>query len=434
MRPQDLNVPTLGEPRFVSPLLDVRGPGGDRFRFTDDATRLRFDVKVGEADEAGEPLSFERAGPRERIFFPPAQCRAAVVTCGGLCPGLNDVIRSIVHCLHHWYGVREVLGVPYGYAGLNPDSPDRPYPLTLEQVDDIHLNGGTILGSSRGHQEVAMMVDSLVRLEVNLLFTIGGDGTLRGAHEIAAEVARRNLAIAVVGVPKTIDNDIELVYRSFGFQTAVEQATGVLTCAHVEAKGVRHGVGLVKLMGRDSGFIAARAAMASGDVNYCLVPEVPLRLEGEHGFLAHLRRRLRERKHAVVAVAEGAGQGLIGDAGARDASGNTRYNDIGTFLKEEIVTQFEEWGEEVHVKYFDPSYIIRSVPANSDDSVFCADLGRYAVHAAMSGRTDMLVGYWHGSFTHVPLSAVAGLRSRINTEGNLWQAVLATTGQPRMWG
>ncbi len=430
----DLQIKQLGPPLLDSPLTAYQGPSGESFRFASDDERVQASItnrSLPHGLAAGS--SFEQAGARRNIFFNPAQTTAAIVTCGGLCPGLNDVIRAIVLELHHWYRIDRVLGIQYGYEGLTPQTDMPPRPLTLDDVDDIHKHGGTILGSSRGNQDVSVMVETLVREKINLLFCIGGDGTLRAAHEIAAEIERCQLAIAVVGIPKTIDNDIELIYRSFGFLTAVQEADGVLDCAHVESKGARNGIGLVKLMGRDSGFIAAHATLANGDVNYCLIPEIPLCLDGEQGLLQHLRRRLTRRRHAVIAVAEGAGGELIGHSGTRDASGNLLANDIGLHLKDSISRAFAAWGEQVSIKYFDPSYMIRSVSANSSDAVFCADLGRNAVHAAMAGKTDLLIGLWHGTFTHVPLAAIVGRRKKIDPAGSLWMSVLASTGQPSRW-
>ncbi|HOE96018.1 MAG TPA: ATP-dependent 6-phosphofructokinase [Candidatus Sumerlaeota bacterium] len=428
---ESLAVTTLGEPRLDSPLRARDEGDGAVFHFVDEAARVPLEPRAAAA-QAGQ-ASFEQAGPRERIYFDPARTRAAILTAGGLCPGLNDVIRALVLHLHYWYGVHDVLGVPYGYDGLLPGNETPPRPLTLQAVSDIHTKGGSELGSARTPPDPEAWVDTLQALGVNVLFSIGGDGTLKGLHAISEEARRRGMALAAIGIPKTIDNDIPLVYRSFGFQTAVEEADRVLDCAHVEATGARGGVGLVKLMGRHCGFIAAHATLANGDVNYCLIPEIPFRLEGEKGLLAHLRDRLRRRRHAVIVVAEGAGTELIGLSDRKDASGNRLLNDIGLYLKDEISRQFRAWGDEVHLKYFDPSYIIRSVPANSNDSIFCADLARFAVHAAMAGKTDLLIGQWHGIFTHIPLTAIIGKRKQIDPEGNLWRSVLATTGQPARW-
>ncbi|MCE5230083.1 ATP-dependent 6-phosphofructokinase [bacterium] len=431
MQADELTVKQLGPCAVDSPLM--RAAGGWNFDFIGDERRVLMDITTQPRPDC-EGLSFEQAGPRRKIFFDPKNVRAAILTAGGLCPGLNDVIRGIVMELHYWYGVEVVYGIRYGYQGLTRDTQWPPRPLTMDEVEDIQAHGGTILGSSRGRRDSGEMIETMQQLGINMLFTIGGDGTSRAAHELACEIEKRSLPIAVVSIPKTIDNDIQFVYRSFGFATAVEVSKGVLTCAHVEAKGAPHGVSIVKLMGRDSGAIAAHATLASGDVNYCLVPELPFPLEGEDGLLAHLRARLPQRNHAVICVAEGAGQHLIGDSGRRDASGNIKYNDIGLFLRDAIAADFKQHSEEVNIKYFDPGYTIRSTAAVSADSIFCSDLADHAVHAAMAGKTDVVIGYWHGVFTNVPMAAVVGRKRRIDPRGKLWRAVLSATGQPGHWG
>lgn len=369
--------------------------------------------------------AFERAGPRERLFFDPTGLRAGIVTCGGLCPGINDVIRAIVLSLHHHYGVRAIEGFRYGYEGLIPDYGHEPIALTPAWVEMIGQLGGTMLGTSRGNQDVGRMVDTLQARGLSILFTIGGDGTLRGAAAIAAEIARRALPIAVVGVPKTIDNDIAFIERSFGFVTAAAEARRVIESAHSEAIAMRNGVGLVKLMGRESGFIAAHSSLADSQVNFCLVPEVPFTLES---FLDALRERLAARGHAVVAVAEGAGQGLV-SSGGYDASGNVKLGDIGLYLRETIVAYFKAQGVPINLKYIDPSYTIRSLPANAYDSAYGLLLGYNAVHAAMSGRTNMVVGYWSGEYSHVPIPLAVYRRKTIDPAGWLWNNVLLATGQ-----
>jgi len=379
-----------------------------------------------EKDE--QPPCFEMAGPREMIYFDPSKVKAGIVTCGGLCPGMNDVIRATVLSLFHHYGVRTVFGFRYGFEGLSYKYGHAALELTPEVVKDIHQQGGTILGSSRGPQDVSGMVDTLEQMNVNILFTIGGDGTLRGARAISEEVAKRNLKISVIGIPKTIDNDICYVQRSFGFLTAVSEATQTIYSAHSEAYGARNGIGLVKLMGRHSGFIAAYATLANSDVNFCLVPEVGFTMES---FLQALRERLEKRRHAVVVVAEGAGQDLMGTTGERDASGNVRLGDIGVFLKEQIKEYFSRAGIDMELKYIDPSYTIRSMPASPPDSAFCLVLAHNAVHAAMAGRTNMVVGYWRDEFTYVPISAAVSERKQIDPKDKLWTGVLSSTGQPR---
>jgi 6-phosphofructokinase 1 len=434
----ELVVRTLGAPRLPSPLALPPPADDEGGSFVEEGTRIRHRVEIAPSApaEAAPPISFEKAGPRAEIYFDPPRTRAAVVTCGGLCPGTNNVIRSIFHELHFRYGVRSVLGIRYGFQGLNPALGKPPLVLTPEFVKEIHGVGGTFLGSSRGAHDVPAMVDFLDRdLGVDLLFCVGGDGTQRGTHAIAEEAARRGLKMAVVGVPKTIDNDIPFVWRTFGFFTALEKAREVIQGAHVEASGVRNGIGLVKLMGRDAGFIAAGATLASQEVNFTLVPEVPFALDGEGGLLAALEERLAARGHAVVVVAEGAGQHLFAETEReRDASGNLRHRDVGDLCRRCIAEHFAARGIAVNLKYFDPSYLIRSVPANTGDSLLCDSLARHAVHAGMAGKTDVLIGYWHNAFIHVPLPAVIRRRKRLSPHSGIWMAVLSATGQPARFG
>jgi 6-phosphofructokinase 1 len=406
----------------------------------DEARRVLVasDVQALQAvmSRGGAIPSFEPAGPRAELFFDPARLTCGLVTGGGLCPGVNNVIRSLVLTLHYGYGVPRILGFRYGYAGLSVKSGYDPLPLTPQVVENVHQQGGTLLGSSRGPQDPGDMVDSLVRVGVSLLFAIGGDGTLRGAHAIVDEITRRGLPIAVVGVPKTIDNDLDWIERSFGFATAVEEARKVIVGAHAEARGAWDGVGLVKLMGRQSGFIAAHASLANSDVNFCLVPEVRLSLEGPKGFLSALDRRLNEKHHAVIVVAEGAGQDLLQDPRhvERDPSGNLKLKDIGVFLKDRITQFFADRGRDITIKYIDPSYTIRSLPANSLDSEFCLMLGQHAAHAGLAGKTDMVVGFWNQRFTHVPVPLAVASRKTLDPNGETWQCVLEATGQPAQMG
>jgi 6-phosphofructokinase 1 len=378
-----------------------------------------------------DDLLFELAGARQNLFFNPPETRAGIVTCGGLCPGLNDVIRSLFFEMHHAYGVKEVFGFRWGYQGLDPEHDAEPLVLTNELVDGIHLQAGTILGTSRGPVDTARAVDNLIRRRVNILFAIGGDGTQRGAKALFEEAQRRGYALCVVGIPKTIDSDIPFVAHSFGFLTAVEEAVKVLQRAHTEARSVRNGISLVRLMGRHAGFLTAEATVASQDVNFTLIPEVPFQLEGECGFLAALERRILNRGHAVIAVAEGAGQQLLPNTGKeRDASGNARLKDIGAFLREKIEAWFSARKIPFVMRYFDPSYIVRSSPANAEDSVLCDLYARHAAHAAMAGKTGLVIGLMHDCFIHVPIDLLATQHKRLDPDSPAWSAVLSATGQP----
>jgi 6-phosphofructokinase 1 len=427
-----LEVERLGECKIESPIRSRDFiEDDDRVLVTMNKRLLDFAAK-----KMGYVPSFERAGAHRKIFHDPAWSRVGIVTAGGLCPGLNHVIKGLVEILTFDYNIRTIYGIRFGYAGLIPRCGYEPIMLDTDVVDTIHEKGGTILGSSRGQQDTGELVDTLARMNINLLFCIGGDGSLRCAHDIAVECKRRRLAISVIGVPKTIDNDLHFVGRSFGFETAVGEATSVIRAAHTEAKGTFNGIGLVKLMGRDSGFIAAYATLANPVVNFCLIPELDFELEGPHGLLAALDRRFDKGKdHVVIVVAEGAGQKLIADEPERkDPSGNVLKKDIGEFLRQRISDHFKQSGRIASVKYFDPSYTIRSVPAKGTDAIRCYLLARNAVHAAMAGRTDCVVGNQDDWYTLVPIRLATIERQKVILSGDLWRAVLDATGQTVYFG
>ncbi|MFA5819483.1 MAG: ATP-dependent 6-phosphofructokinase [Bacteroidales bacterium] len=435
MKYEDFLVTSLGKGGVVSPLKHTQRADSPVYKFVDDSERILYDASLenfNKCRETGEiPVSFEKAGPREKIFFEPAKTKVAIVTCGGLCPGLNNVIRSLVNELYYRYGISRVLGIKYGYEGLISKYNHPVVELTASMVSYIHLTGGTFLGSSRGNQDVEKMVDTIEIMNINVLFCIGGDGTLRGAHDIYKEIEKRKLKICVAGIPKTIDNDIDLIQKSFGFETAFSIANDIIRNAHNEASGAFNGIALVKLMGRDSGFIAASAALSIQEVNFVLIPEITFDLYGQRGFLRVLKKRLEERQHAVIVVAEGAGQEFFETADSdKDASGNIKHKDIGIYLKDKISEEFKKKGFPHSIKYIDPSYIIRSAPANANDSKFCNLLAQNAVHAALSGKTDFVVGFWNNQFTLMPIPVVVAKRKKIDVEGELWWNILEATGQP----
>lgn len=424
----NFKIQRLGEATVPSPLAV---PSAETL--VEDSERLLVHPYLEPARDAfsrGElPATFELAGPRQLLFFEPAKVRAAIATCGGICPGLNDVVRALVLGLKERYGVPQVLGVRHGYQGLA--APGDLFELTAESVALAPARGGTMLGTSRGTPPVPEVVDTLVAHGIDMFFPVGGDGTLRGALEIAEEIGRRGLEIAVVCLPKTIDNDIPWVRRSFGFETAVRLAGDAVRSAYNEASSVRRGIGLVQLMGRNAGYLAAASTLATGLADFCLIPETPFGLAGKGGLFDLLGRRVERQGHAVVVVAEGAGQEFFaGEELGTDASGNRKLGDVGVYLKREIGRHFAEVGERVSIKYIDPSYLVRSAPAGTADALHSTRLAHGAVHAAMSGRTSMLVGYWHGQITHVPLAALTGRQRRVNPVGELWWSVLETTGQP----
>ncbi len=430
------NIQTMGEAKIPSPMLR-EDHGGINHLFVSDEDQVMINIKrayLQKMMEKGEsPPTLEVAGPRKTVYFDPSKVRCAVATCGGLCPGLNDIIRAIVLELHYRYGVKLIYGVRHGLEGFIPEYKHDFLDLTPAKVTTIMNMGGSILGSSRGAQDIDRVVDCLEVNNVGILFMVGGDGTLMAASKIADAIAQRKLKISVVGIPKTIDNDIHLISRSFGFDTAVDVARLAIQSAHNEAIAYPNGLGLLKLMGRHSGFIAATASLAQQDANFVLIPEVDFDLDGPKGLMAALEARMTSRGHAVVVVAEGAGQKFFEDVDERrDPSGNIRLNDIGPFLRDTIKAHFVQKNIPLNVKYIDPSYMIRSLPANANDSVFCGFLGRDAVHAGMAGKTKLVIGHWNNHFVHLPMEATAGKRKQVRPNGKLWTTVLESTGQPSL--
>ncbi|MDR2303894.1 MAG: ATP-dependent 6-phosphofructokinase [Treponema sp.] len=429
----DFTIEELGKRGIKSPIVMSTTDGDLIANYVTDDQYVRFgaNAKIGSQQPIKKSEVLESAGPREMIYFAPAHVHAGIVSCGGLCPGINDVIRAIVRCLWYRYGVKRISGIQYGYKGFLPECKYEIKKLDPNMVDDIHKLGGTFLGSARGGgREVSKIVDAMEQLNLNMLFTIGGDGTQHGTLDIAEEVDKRRLKIAMVGIPKTVDNDFALLQRSFGFDTAVSKAVEVVASAHMEAHSAINGIGLVKVMGRESGFIAAHTALASHEVNFVLIPEVPFNLEGYNGFLPHLERRILSRGHAVIIVAEGAMQDQLLTDKKIDAGGNIKMADVGIYLRDRITKYFDEKKIEINLKYIDPSYIIRSAPANPSDSIYCERLGNAAVHAAMAGKTKLIIGLVNDKFVHLPIKTVIAHRNHVEPEGDLWRDTLDATHQP----
>ncbi|TDC89848.1 ATP-dependent 6-phosphofructokinase [Saccharopolyspora aridisoli] len=433
----DLRVRHLGECRYDSPLSAMLAAKRTSPHYVAEGDRVLLEDTVSMLAEHGlsphDLPSFEAAGPRRKIYFDPARVTAGIVTCGGLCPGLNDVIRGLVQELTVQYDVKRIVGFRNGLRGLTARHRDDTIELTPDRVRDIHNAGGTILGSSRGAQDAEEMVDSLLLRGINVLFVIGGDGGMNAATNLAAAIRARGLDIAVIGVPKTIDNDLPYTDQSFGFQSAFAQAANFISSVSIEAAASPDGIGIVKLMGRHSGFIACYASLARNAADIVLIPEVPFALEGEDGLLARVERHVRSKGFVVIVVAEGAGQDLLAERGllegnATDASGNAKLGDIGGLLRETITAHLTAAGLAPTVRYIDPSYAIRSVTANAYDSVYCLRLAHAAVHAAMAGRTETAVVRWRRRFVHVPMPLIISHRNQVDPDGDLWMSVLEATG------
>jgi 6-phosphofructokinase 1 len=431
----DFTIEELGKRSIKSPIVMSKERGDKIANYVSDDQYVRLSTSVvpGQQHPIKKTQVLECSGPREFIYFSPSHVHAGIVSCGGLCPGINDVIRAIVRCLWYRYGVTRISGIRYGYRGFLPVEQFGIKQLDPDNVDDIHKIGGTFLGSARGGgREVTTIVDTMERLNLNMVFTIGGDGTQRGMLDISEEIEKRKLKISMIGIPKTVDNDFALIDRSFGFNTAVSKAVEVVTAAHMEASSAINGIGLVKVMGRDSGFIAAHTALASHEVNFVLIPEVPFNLEGYNGFLSHLEERLKKRKHAVIVVAEGAMQDQLLKEKKTDAGGNIKMADVGVYLRSRILKHFEERDIEINLKYIDPSYAIRSSPANPDDSIYCERLGNASAHAAMAGKTKLIIGLVNNEFVHLPIKLVITHRNKVDPESSLWRDTLDATHQPAM--
>ncbi|KAJ3686435.1 hypothetical protein LUZ61_015599 [Rhynchospora tenuis] len=418
-----------GVPSHPNPLQDNPAYSVVKQYFVDVDDTVSQKIVVQQNSKKG--THFRRAGPREKVYFESDEVQACIVTCGGLCPGLNTVVRELVCALFDIYGVTKILGIKGGYKGFYSCNTIE---LTPKKVNDIHKRGGTILGTSRGGHDTVKIVDAIQDRGINHVYIIGGDGTQKGAAMIYEEIQRRGLKVAVVGIPKTIDNDIEVIDKSFGFDTAVEEAQKAIYAAHVEAESHENGIGLVKLMGRNSGFIAMYATLASRDVDCCLIPESPFHLEGEGGLLEFIEKRLKENGHMVIVVAEGAGQDLIADSlrnTNHDASGNKLLLDVGLWLSEKIKEHFSGKKKmRVNLKYIDPTYMIRAVPSNASDNIYCTLLAHSAVHGAMAGYTGFTVGSVNGRHAYIPYHRITEKQKKVVITDRMWARLLSSTNQP----
>lgn len=417
-------------PTYPNPLQDNPAYSVVKQYFVNDDDTVAQKIVVHKNSPRG--THFRRAGPRQRVYFDSDEVRACIVTCGGLCPGLNTVIREIVCGLYHMYGVNKVLGIDGGYKGFYSRNT---ICLTPKFVNDIHKRGGTIIGTSRGGHDTSKIVDSIQDRGINQVYIIGGDGTQRGASVIFEEIKRRGLKVAVAGIPKTIDNDIPVIDKSFGFDTAVEEAQRAINAAHVEASSMENGIGLVKLMGRYSGFIAMYSSLASRDVDCCLIPESPFYLEGPGGLFEYIEKRLKENGHMVIVIAEGAGQELLSDikrsSDKQDASGNKLLEDVGLWLSQRIKDHFSRKRKmAINLKYIDPTYMIRAIPSNASDNVYCTLLAQSAVHGAMAGYAGFIVGPVNGRHSYIPFNRVIETQNKVVITDRMWARLLSSTNQP----
>ncbi|KAK2969919.1 hypothetical protein RJ640_000532 [Escallonia rubra] len=399
---------------------------GQYFVHDDDAVAEKVIVHSG----SPRGTHFRRAGARQRVYFESEEVKACIVTCGSLCPGINTVIREIVCGLYNMYGVKRVWGIYGGYKGFHSRNTTS---LTPKAVNDIHKRGGTLLETSRGGHDARRIVDSIQDRGINQVYIIGGDETHKGASEIFQEIRRRGLKVSVAGIPRSIDNDIPVIDRSFGFDTAVEEAQRAINSAHAEAESAANGIGVVKLMGRHSGFIAMYASLASRDVDCCLIPESPFYLEGPGGLFEYIGKRLRENGHMVIVIAEGAGRELH----CKDAQFNNRQvdsrisEDVGFWMSAKIKDHFNRQNKMgISLKYIDPTYMIGAIPCNAADRVYCTLLAHSVVHGAMAGYTGFAVGPVNGRHAYIPLNRILEKQNKVVITDRMWARLLSSTNQP----
>ena len=391
-------------------------------------------TKIGKVVTADDGAKYIKAGPRYHVALDNDKVKACIVTCGGLCPGLNVVIRELVMSLRYNYGVQDIFGIKWGYSGFYDD--ESWVRLTPDDVKEIHTQGGTVLGTSRGGFDGQRIAGEMLKRGINMGFFIGGDGTHRGIKELTKIFRQKKEKVILVGIPKTIDNDIPIIDRSFGLDSAVTESVHVIRAANVEANCNPNGIGLVKLFGRSSGFVAMYATLAARDVNICLIPEVPFNLYGENGLLDYIFKRLEIKHHVVIVVGEGAGFAVkdydVKVSGKTDKSGNPVLPDIGVLLREEIKKKAKELGIEINLKYIDPTYIVRAGPANSFDCNYCAKLAENAVHCAFAGYTNFSIGIVNNHTCMIPIDKISqeGVIRKIKTSDSDYLMMLASTGQP----
>ena len=426
----DLAIARLGERTIDTPLRDLLGGREESVHYVTETDRVLLDDTLGVAKRrsAGTPAelpAFNPGGPREKLYFEPSTVTAAIVTCGGLCPGLNNVVRALVLQLANAYGVKSILGFRNGYSGLTDTS--APLALTPELVRDIHNRGGTILGTSRGGQEPAAMVDTLARHRVDMLFVIGGDGSLRGAQKIAAKpppatAARRG------GHPEdhrqrhSVDRPELRLPDRVRPRRRVDPRRAHRGRVHRRRRGTGQADGPAQRLHRLLCDTRQPRSRLRPDPRSLLparqLPALPAQARRSAGARSRGRRRGR-RAGAVPRSAE------------TDASGNARLGDIGALLRERVTAHFAQHGTPLSLRYVDPGYAIRSVPANAFDAVYCARLAQAAVHAGMAGFTSMVVARWHGRFIHLPIALATATRNQVDPHGDLWMSVLEATGQPK---
>ncbi len=349
--------------------------------------------------------------------------RLAINTGGGDAPGLNAVIRAAVLAAlgRGW----EVFGIHRGYGGLLDGGEDGVIPLDRKTVQGITNLGGTILGTTNRGSPLAWPVrlpdgttetvdrspeilEAFRRLELDALIAIGGDGSLRIASDLGA------MGLPVIGVPKTIDNDLASTQVTFGFHTAVQTATDAIDRLHSTAQSHER-VMVVELMGRDAGWIALFAGVA-GSADVILIPEIPFRLES---VVAHLRQKYeRGPRYAIVVVAEGARPEGGGVAIVEEGAGGRaeRYGGMGERVAEAIQ---ERSGLETRNLVL--GHLQRGGQPTAYDRLLALRFGAAAVELAARGEFGCMVALDPPEIHAVPLSEAIRSRKLVPVEGDVVQ-------------
>lgn len=491
-----------GLPTITNPIpLEIRGS----FREESDTiivdARSRYHCTSGGKNKCcleNIGLTFPEAGPRENLVYPMESrdgatdsLQVGVLVSGGIAPGINAVIKGIVdrHTLYSNHAKEnddtsydlEIIGYRDGFSGLLSGSHIK---LNRKKVRDFANKGGSLLGTSRYHPLLDLddpgKRDSAVRdiisnlKDIDILYVIGGDGSMRAAHMIWTRAQRMHAEgeaskLSVVAIPKTMDNDILWVWQSFGFMSAVEKAKQFVLQLHTEASSNPR-LGIMQLFGSDSGFVVTHAALASGVCDYVLIPEADFSMEVLCEFI---KKKLKSRykrgqdgksPFGMILMAETAiprdginspGCKYIDDpdvglekeekiaiekfiADGRRVQGQTQdalrrggIKIISRVVQKEIrqMKPGQYW-EKFRVFTNEPRHLIRAIDPSVQDVIFGQRMGTLAVDNAMAGYTDFMISQWLTEYVLVPLKLVVLGRKRVPQKGIFWKSVLANTGQP----
>jgi 6-phosphofructokinase 1 len=448
-------------------------------------------------------LTFAEAGPRNMLRFPGHHkklLKVGVLVSGGIAPGINAVISGIVqrHVLYHTPQITDlrvpgktprsytlqVFGFRNGFAGLlagddvtvlyDSDSPDEKLRAHLRRIAN---RGGSEIGTSRyddllstadpdkREKDLDQVAENLANRHFDILYVIGGDGSMRAAHATWKRSRDNGKSLSVIGVPKTMDNDILWVWQSFGFLSAVEKAREALQQLHTEATSNPR-LCVVQLFGSDSGFVVSHAALASGVCDAALIPEVPFTMKKLADYITErLSKRFRpgaggQSPYGMIVMAETAvpqdaedylsdpevdldenekaaiqafvskGCRVHGQTPDELRTGGLKV--VSRVLQKRIreMKVDDAYWADFRVFTNEPRHLLRAIPPSASDVAFGQRLGVLAVDNAMAGYTDFMISQWMTEYVLVPLDLVVLGRKRVPPNGIFWKSVVASTGQP----